>query len=71
MPKDPGKLRLICQSANKGQHLTYEPKQGLYQCPSRGENCRFVEQPDGSLLRYGEDCGRDPLKDITILDDGD
>ena len=35
-------------------------QQDIYQCPGRGKDCRFAEQADGTLERFGADCGRLP-----------
>lgn len=59
MPKR-GQSVLLCQTRNRGKRLIYNAEHDLYQCPGRGLDCRFSEQPDGTLERYGKDCGRGP-----------
>ena len=55
-----GQTTLFCQTRNRGRRLAYDSKLDLYQCPGRGKDCRFAEQSDGSLERFGSDCGRLP-----------
>lgn len=55
-----GQAVLFCQTRNRGRRLAYDSELDLYQCPGRGKDCRFSEQPDGSLERFGNDCGRLP-----------
>ena len=55
-----GQAVLFCQTRNCGRRLAYDLNSTCHQCPGRGKDCRFAEQPDGSLERFGSDCGRLP-----------
>jgi hypothetical protein len=55
-----GQSVLLCQTRNRGGRLIYDTEQDIYQCPGRGKDCRFAENADGSLQRFGADCGRLP-----------
>ena len=55
-----GQTVLFCQTRNRGGRLIYDSEHDLYQCPGRGKDCRFVENADGTLERFGADCGRLP-----------
>ena len=55
-----GQTTLFCQTRNRGGRLIYDPEQDVYQCPGRGKDCRFAENADGTLERFGADCGRLP-----------
>ena len=55
-----GQSTLFCQARNRGGRLIYDSEQDIYQCPGRGKDCRFAERPDGTLERFGADCGRLP-----------
>jgi hypothetical protein len=55
-----GQSVLLCQTRNRGGRLIYDLEHDLYQCPGRGKDCRFTERADGTLERYGDDCGRMP-----------
>jgi hypothetical protein len=55
-----GQTTLFCQTRNRGRRLVYDADQDLYQCPGRGKDCRFAEAADGTLERFGADCGRLP-----------
>jgi hypothetical protein len=55
-----GQTTLFCQTRNRGGRLIYDPEQDIYQCPGRGKDCRFAESADGTLERFGADCGRLP-----------
>jgi len=58
-----GQSVLLCQTRNRGGRLIYDPEHDLYQCLGRGKDCRFAENADGSLQRFGADCGRLPSSD--------
>lgn len=55
-----GQSVLFCQTRNRGGRLIYNSEQDIYQCPGRGKDCRFAENGDGTLERFGADCGRLP-----------
>ena len=50
-----GQSVLLCQTRKSRRTPALRPEQDIYECPGRGKDCRFAENADGSLQRFGAD----------------